>query len=507
MLRRPPMTASLAHDLAMANGLDADGNRQKKQKKDFDPLDYAVIPGETRRDHLGKPFDVTQAVKRRPTAYELAPLDPSDSTRAGLIYMDHWATTYLREDAGCPPASFVYSQEARARKWDLLRHLHGVVYGEPRYRHVSIENTMWAAAGPDGAVAQDVYVACLVGAYKFDRKLRMESRLKRLYKCFEGAEVNKADYRETVVGLRILEDSKQIPARSRELLLSYYDLFGDDETGAVTRASALKLVGVAAESERDVQNTRGKLVWALNRVLPRHGLKSESTHIPRDAFMECLEVAPQILDTFKETMWNRCKDDQRLDYLAEQEDKSDKRFSYLDNKMKMAKAVKMFQGSFLRKIWNQWHRYYLHYHEMNNKRLYMMYRRTRKMVLFWDAWTKERREQQQRRRVARVMGRLHVERRLFSRWRRWVTNMHKIVFATRRFTPYWRQVSEGFAALRFAWRLGSLRLALGDWREETVFSAVSLPSPLLILSSLFPLRSLVLLCCAVLCGVIPLITT
>ena len=106
------MTASLAHDLAMANGLDADGNRQKKQKKDFDPLDYAVIPGETRRDHLGKPFDVTQAVKRRPTAYELAPLDPSDSTRAGLIYMDHWATTYLREDAGCPPASFVYSQEA-----------------------------------------------------------------------------------------------------------------------------------------------------------------------------------------------------------------------------------------------------------------------------------------------------------------------------------------------------------------------------------------------------------
>ena len=96
---------------------------------------------------------------------------------------------------------------------------------------------------------------------------------------------------------------------------------------------------------------------------------------------------------------------------------------------------------------------------------------------------------------------------MFSRWRRWVTNMHKIVFATRRFTPYWRQVSEGFAALRFAWRLGSLRLALGDWREETVFSAVSLPSPLLILSSLFPLRSLVLLCCAVLCGVIPLITT
>ena len=33
------------------------------------------------------------------------------------------------------------------------------------------------------------------------------------------------------------------------------------------------------------------------------------------------------------------------------------------------------------------------------------------------------------------------------------------------------QVSEGFAALRFAWRLGSLRLAIGDWREETVFSA------------------------------------
>ena len=81
----------------------------------------------------------------------------------------------------------------------------------------------------------------MVGAYKFDRRLRMESRLKRLYKCFEGAEANQADYRETVIGLRILEDSKQIPTRSRELLLSYYDLFGDDADGSVTRAMALKV--------------------------------------------------------------------------------------------------------------------------------------------------------------------------------------------------------------------------------------------------------------------------
>ena len=64
-------------------------------------------------------------------------------------------------------------------------------------------------------------------------------------------------------------------------------------------------MGVAAESEADVRNTRGKLVWALERVLPRHGLKKDSTFVPRDAFMECLEVAPNILDTFKETMWSK----------------------------------------------------------------------------------------------------------------------------------------------------------------------------------------------------------
>ena len=106
------MTASKAHDLAMAMEADVEAAAKKKS---FDPLAYAVIPDETRRDHHGLPFDTTQALKRRPTAYELAPLDPSNSTRAGLIYLDHWATTYLREDSGCPPASFVYSQEARAR--------------------------------------------------------------------------------------------------------------------------------------------------------------------------------------------------------------------------------------------------------------------------------------------------------------------------------------------------------------------------------------------------------
>ena len=155
------VSAQMERDLALAHSADAEG---KKKAQRFDPLDYAVIPAQTRRDHFGKPFDTQQTLRRKPTTYELAPLDPKDPTRAGLIYLDHWATTYLREDAGCPPASFVYSQEARARKWDLLRHLHGVIYGEPKYRHVSIENTMWAAAGPDGAVAQDVYVARVNGS-------------------------------------------------------------------------------------------------------------------------------------------------------------------------------------------------------------------------------------------------------------------------------------------------------------------------------------------------------
>ena len=45
-----------------------------------------------------------------------------------------------------------------------------------------MESTLWAKAAPDGCVGAEVFVSALVGGFKFDRALRMEGRLRRLYR-------------------------------------------------------------------------------------------------------------------------------------------------------------------------------------------------------------------------------------------------------------------------------------------------------------------------------------
>ena len=53
--------------------------------------------------------------------------------------------------------------------------------------------------------------------FRFDKALCMEGRLRRLYKCFEGAEANAVDYREVAACLRVLEDGKQLPTGENPL--------------------------------------------------------------------------------------------------------------------------------------------------------------------------------------------------------------------------------------------------------------------------------------------------
>jgi len=45
------------------------------------------------------------------------------------------------------------------------------------------------------------------------------------------------------------------------------------------------------------------------------------------------------------------------------------------------------------------------------------------------------------------------------------------MWSTVKFSKEFTQIAVGMAALRFAWRVGSLRLALGQWCEEVAFGA------------------------------------
>ena len=126
-----------------------------------------------------------------------------------------------QQNKGCPTAEFTYSVEGRHAKWVHLRAIHKKVYEHSKQRIVSVENCLWEVAHQDGRVSCDLFCSSLIGAWKFDRSLRMEERLTKCYHCFEGSEVDQMDYREFVVCLRILENFNDIPKKARTLLLRW----------------------------------------------------------------------------------------------------------------------------------------------------------------------------------------------------------------------------------------------------------------------------------------------
>eukprot|EP00615_Pteridomonas_danica_P004150 CAMPEP_0114347284 /NCGR_PEP_ID=MMETSP0101-20121206/13777_1 /TAXON_ID=38822 ORGANISM="Pteridomonas danica, Strain PT" /NCGR_SAMPLE_ID=MMETSP0101 /ASSEMBLY_ACC=CAM_ASM_000211 /LENGTH=794 /DNA_ID=CAMNT_0001484501 /DNA_START=13 /DNA_END=2394 /DNA_ORIENTATION=+ len=445
-------------------------------KRSFDGRDMlaiALIPDATIRDHTNRPLDLT---KRRPESRELQPLDPNDETRASLLYLDKWATTFLREDSGFPPASFVYSQQARVQKWVLIRHLYKIIHEDKRYCGISFESCLWSRAGPDGFLPVDVFVSSIIGAFQFERSLRMEGRLRRLFKCFEGAEANKVDYREAVACMLILESSKEVAEKTRVVLMRLYDLWAGGKgrtktTDRIRTLHAMRLIGIASESDRDLESTRGRFVHALGIAAPQFGISPQADFLPQTLFNYIIDNWKPILENFRETCWNRLTDDMRLNFLGKQEDDVAERYTYIDEKIKMKKAIEMFQGSLAKKSWTKWLAFYKYYREQNNRRLYILYRRSRKLMKRWRDWSVEKKKHRQMGFISCRMRNMYWKLRLFVRWKRWVANLYRIRVLTFKTSGAYARLGEGLACLRTAERTGSLRLAFADWREDTVFAA------------------------------------
>jgi len=54
--------------------------------------------------------------------------------------------------------------------------------------------------------------------------------------------------------------------------------------------------------------------------------------------------------------------------------------------VKNRKAMELFQGSLAKKHFQKWLTFYRFYREQNNRRLYLLYRRTRRMMQYWHSW-------------------------------------------------------------------------------------------------------------------------
>ena len=83
-------------------------------------------------------------------------------------------------------------------------------------------------------------------------------------------------------------------------------------TGSIPRSSCLKLVAVAAETEQEIYATRGLFDHTISKLAVHYGLKSATTEVPRDLFLEVLEVVPTMIKSFQECMWKRGDDQVKL---------------------------------------------------------------------------------------------------------------------------------------------------------------------------------------------------
>ena len=64
-----------------------------------------------------------------------------------------------------------------------------------------------------------------MGSLGFERQLGAEIVFLRLYRCFDGAEVNAVDWREVVCAFRALNNTEHANSNPLKLLTIFFDVY------------------------------------------------------------------------------------------------------------------------------------------------------------------------------------------------------------------------------------------------------------------------------------------
>ncbi|GMI01243.1 hypothetical protein TrVE_jg13778 [Triparma verrucosa] len=352
------------------------------------------------------------------------------------------------------------------KKWKEAYYLYEAIC-QPQYRSGSFENALWGLSVKE--IGKQVFVQAIISEFKFDRKLRMEEHLERLYENFDNAENDRVDYRLIQCTYLNLTLYRLILDKPRHLFFLMYDIFCEPFSDTVLRSDCLNLISLAAATDEEFAASRFRLNDALTEMAPTRGLKPNFRLVEKSMLKEVFEVHPGIMLSFKDQCWARLHEDQRLHILGKKEDQSAKGFEYQDFKFKARQALQLWTRALLASSFRSWDEYKEESLRIKSQRLWMLYRSAKRRLRQWRVMTELALAKRERVKIAWAMGKLIIKRARFLRWARLVITTRRMLRACHKYDNKFKTYGDGLGHLRYGWWRWKSRLLLQRWDDETKF--------------------------------------
>lgn len=346
-----------------------------------------------------------------------------------------------------------------------MRFLHNIVH-RPPYRYRSIACALEATPGQGHVISKAAFVASMMAAYRFDRKLRMDTQLRSLYDCFEGARAGAVDYRDIVSCMVVLRRFKEVRDNPRKLLkelVLLYSEAGEGET--VQRREALRVVRMGSMHGGDILQTSTRLDKCLAEEAGQRGLKPTFRDLEVSFLMEIVEANPSVLESFRAQLWRCIPEAWRMDVLHEVEAMGFEKASSGAMAIKERRAVRWYTKTLSRRVVVAWKIFRNQAKQIRAQRARIEAVLRRQTLRAWHASAAIGVVRRQRRSVADRRGRTFTLRRFFHNLVKYVAVNKRLAAMAWKFSNQGKLIVAGLALLRGVLRKRSMRLALQAWCE------------------------------------------
>lgn len=344
-----------------------------------------------------------------------------------------------------------------------MRFLHNLVH-QPPYRYHSIACALEATPGQGYTVTKTAFVASMMAAFRFDRKLRMDTHLRSLYECFEGARAGAVDYRDVVscmVVLRRFKDVRDNPRKLfRELVLSY-----SEDEAVVRRQDALRVVRMGAAHGGDILQTSARLDKYLAEEAGVRGLKPTFRELDIAFLMEIIEANPSVLAAFRTQLWRRIPEAWRMGVLHAVEAMGFEKAGSGAMAIKERRAARWYTKTLSRRVVVAWKVFRNRSKQIRAQRARIEAVLRRQTLRKWHASASIDVVRRKRRAVADQYGRVFTLRRFFHSIVKYVEVNKRLAAMAWKFSKQGKLMVAGVGLLRGVLRKRSMRLALQAWCE------------------------------------------
>lgn len=352
----------------------------------------------------------------------------------------------------------------RRRKWAGVRFLHSIIHQQP-YRYHSLACALEATPGLAYTISKAAFVAAMMAKYQFDRKLRMDTQLRSLYGCFEGADADAVDYRDIVACMECMRRFKEVRDNPRKLFRDLVLSYANETRTVVRRSDALRVARMGGIDDSGVMQTSSRLDKYLMEEAGPRGLKATFRDLPIAFLMEVIETNPTVLEAFRTQLWQRIPEAWRVGMLQAAESIGFKKAGSGALAMKQRRAARWYAKTLSRKIMVGWKVFRNRAKQIKAQRAKIEAVLRRQAVRAWHSFASMKVVKRKGRAVAAHRGRLFTLRRFFNRVVKYRTVNKRLAAMTSAHSKHGKLVVAGVALINGVLRTRSMRLALREWCE------------------------------------------